>query len=356
MARQLSNSWAFSFRIEKNIKKVHQMLGIALLGSGRMAHVYGPKINAHPNLQLVCVFNPNLASAQNATRLYGGQALEDINLALANPDVDAVVIATPTNTHLEYIEASARAGKPIFCEKPLDLNLDRVDKCMEILGQNPVPFMLGFNRRFDPQVSRLQQAVRSGEVGELNFLMSTSREPLPPPIEYVKNSGGYFIDATIHDIDLICWITGERPSEVFATGSCMVDPEIGKSGDVDTTMTVLKMPSGCLCHINNCRRSVYGFDQRIEAFGSKGMLQTTNQRDDDLIRSDSIRTAAKAPLKHFFLERYDESFYFALDEFHNAVVNGRQPSATEHDGRDALAIALACTRSSREGVSISVEY
>jgi myo-inositol 2-dehydrogenase/D-chiro-inositol 1-dehydrogenase len=332
------------------------MLGIALLGSGRMAHVYGPKINAHPNLQLVCVFNPNLASAQNVARLYGGQVVDDLNMALTNPDVDAVVIATPTNTHLEYIEACARIGKPVYCEKPLDLNLERVDKCLEILETNPIAFMLGFNRRFDPQVSSLQKAVQSGEIGELNFLMSTSREPSPPSIDYVKNSGGYFIDATIHDIDLICWITGERPSEVFASGSCMVDPEIGKAGDFDTTMTILKMPSGCLCHINNCRRSVYGFDQRIEAFGSKGMLQTTNQRDDDLIRSDGNRTAAKAPLKHFFLERYDASFYHALDEFHDAVVSNRKPSATEHDGRAALAIALACARSSRDGLSISVEY
>lgn len=331
------------------------MLGLALFGSGRMAHVYGPKIKAHPQLNLEFVFNPNLTSAKAVSDQYGGIASDNVDAVLANPRVDAVLIATPTTTHLEYIEASAKAGKPIFCEKPLEFNLERVEKCLEALDANPVPLMLGFNRRFDPDVSALQKAVQSGEIGELNFLMSTSREPSPPPLDYVKRSGGYFADATIHDIDLLCWITGEQPSEVFATGSCMVDPAIGEVGDLDTTMTILKMPSGCLCHVNNCRRSSYGFDQRLEAFGSKGMLQTTNHRDDPLVRWNGEQTEAKAPLKHFFLERYDTSFYYALDEFYNAITSGRPPSVTEVDGRSALAIALACERSRQERRAISMD-
>lgn len=331
------------------------MLGLALLGSGRMAHVYGPKIAAHPQLNLEFVFNPNLTSANSAAAQYGGIASDDLSQVLANPRVDAVLIATPTTTHLEYIEASAKAGKPIFCEKPLEFNLERVEKCFEALDANPVPLMLGFNRRFDPDVSALQKAVQSGEIGELNFLMSTSREPSPPPLDYVKRSGGYFADATIHDIDLLCWIAGEQPTEVFATGSCMVDPAIGEVGDLDTTMTILKMPSGCLCHVNNCRRSSYGFDQRLEAFGSRGMLQTTNHRDDPLVRWNGEQTEAKAPLKHFFLERYDTSFYYALDEFYNAIIDGRSPSATHVDGRSALAIALACEQSRHEGRAIRMD-
>lgn len=321
-----------------------------------MAHVYGPKINAHPDLTLVSVFNPNLASATRAASKYGGTASDDLEVVLSNQNVDAVVIATPTTTHLEYIESCAQARKPIFCEKPLDFSLERVEKCLDVLAEHPVLFMLGFNRRFDPDVAALQNAVRSGEVGELNFLMSTSREPTPPPIDYVRRSGGYFVDATIHDIDLMCWITGELPTEVFATGSCMVDPAIGEEGDVDTTMTILKMPSGCLCHINNCRRSSYGFDQRLEAFGAKGMLQTTNHHDDPLVRWNENQTVAKAPLKHFFLERYDVSFYHALDEFHDALTNNRAPSATPLDGRNALAIALACERSRKEGIAVQMKY
>lgn len=332
------------------------MLGIALLGSGRMAHVYGPKINAHPAMSLVAVFNPNLASAQKAVDQYGGVASSDLNAVLDHKEVDAVIVATPTNTHLEYIDAAAQAGLPIYCEKPLDQSLERVDQCLTALENHPVPFMLGFNRRFDPEIAALQQAVNAGRIGQLNFMLSTSREPSPPPISYVKASGGYFVDATIHDIDLMCWITGERPTEVYAAGSCMIDPEIGAAGDADTTMTIMKMPSGCLVHINNCRRCAYGFDQRLEAFGEGGMIQTTNQRDNNLVHWSAKDTEAKVPLKHFFLERYDASFYHALDEFHAAVTEQRQPRPTAEDGRAALAIALACARSRESGRAIRPDY
>jgi myo-inositol 2-dehydrogenase/D-chiro-inositol 1-dehydrogenase len=180
-----------------------QTLGIALMGTGRMAHVYGPKINAHPGLRLEVVYNPRIASARKAAELYGGRPMDDLDQVLADPDVDAVVIATPTDTHVEYIEQAARAGKPIYCEKPLDQSLKRVDRAMTALENHPVPFMLGFNRRFDPDNASLREAVKNGEIGRLNMLMSWSREPSPPPIDYVRASGGYFVDATIHDIDLL---------------------------------------------------------------------------------------------------------------------------------------------------------
>jgi myo-inositol 2-dehydrogenase/D-chiro-inositol 1-dehydrogenase len=186
--------------------------------------------------------------------------------------------------------------------------------------------------------------------------MSTSREPSPPPISYVKASGGYFVDATIHDIDLMCWIAGERPVEVFAAGTCLTNPEIGELGDCDTSMTTLKMPSGCLVHINNSRRCSYGFDQRIEAFGENGMLQTTNQRDENLIRWGAEATVAQTPLKHFFLERYNASFTHALGEFHTAVTQEREPSCTVRDGRDALAIALACDQARKSGAVVKLDW
>ena len=329
------------------------MLGLALLGSGRMAHVYGPKIAANPGLDLVRVYNPRIASAERATALYGGTASDDLAATLADDRVEAVVIATPTDTHLEYIDACAKAGKPIYCEKPLDMTLERTDRCLEVLAAHPVPFMLGFNRRFDPQIAQLRGAVAAGELGALRMLQSTSREPAPPPIAYVKSSGGYFVDAQIHDIDLMCWIAGERPTEVYAQGACLVDPAIGEAGDVDTAMTILTFPSGAMAWINNCRACAYGFDQRIEAFGETGLLQTVNRRDDDLIRWDGTRTEARQPLKHFFLERYDDSFGIALEAFRQAVVEGRPPAPSEADGRAALAIALACARSLREGRAIA---
>lgn len=333
-----------------------QTLGLALMGTGRMAHVYGPKINAHPGLRLEVIFNPRMSSAKKAVDKYGGRAMDDIDAVLADATVDAVVIATPTNTHVDYIIRCAKAGKSIYCEKPLDQSLERVDDCLSALEQNPVPFMLGFNRRFDPDNNALREAVRHGEIGRINMLMSWSREPSPPPIEYVRASGGYFVDATIHDIDLMCWIADEWPESVFASGSCHFDPSIGAEGDFDLAMTTLKMPSGALVHINNSRACAYGFDQRIEAFGDKGMLQTRNHRDDNLVRWSDTVTESSQPLKHFFLERYDASFYHALDEFHEAVTNNRAPSATEYDGRAALAVALACKESASSGREVRPKY
>ncbi|WP_439525029.1 Gfo/Idh/MocA family oxidoreductase [Marivita sp.] len=333
-----------------------QTLGLALMGTGRMAHVYGPKIGAHPGLRLEVIYNPRITSAARVADQYGGRAMDDLDAVLADPAVDAVVIATPTDTHVDYIEAAARAGKPIYCEKPLDQSLDRVDRALATLDSHPVPFMLGFNRRFDPDNSALRMAVQNRGIGRLNMLMSWSREPSPPPIEYIRASGGYFVDATIHDIDLLCWIAGERPVEVMAAGSCMFDPRIGIEGDFDMTMTTLKMASGVLVHINNSRSCAYGFDQRLEAFGDEGMVQTLNQRDDNLVRWDKTRTAAREPLKHFFLERYEQSFYNALDEFHAAVTGERAPSATAQDGRAALAIALACAQSAKSGQAVALEF
>ncbi|WP_377513038.1 inositol 2-dehydrogenase [Octadecabacter sp. R77987] len=331
-------------------------LGLALMGTGRMADVYGPKINAHPGLRLEVIYNPRITSAQKATDKFGGRPMDDLDAVLADPKIDAVVIATPTDTHVEYIEHVARSGKPIYCEKPLDQSLDRVDRAVAALRDHPVPFMLGFNRRFDPDNAALRDAVARGEIGRVNMLMSWSREPSPPPIAYVRSSGGYFIDATIHDIDLLCWIAGERPVEVMATGSCMFDDQIGAEGDYDMTMTMLKMPSGALVHINNSRACAYGFDQRLEAFGDDGMVQTLNHRDDNLVRWDKASTVARQPLKNFFLERYDQSFYSALDEFHQAVTTDRAPSVTVQDGRDALAISLACSQSAKSGKSVSPSW
>ena len=333
-----------------------EKLGIALLGTGRMAHVYGPKINAHPGLSLEVVYNPRISSAKTAVAQYGGRAMDDFDRVLIDPGVDAVLIATPTDTHVEYVEKAARAGKAIYCEKPLDQTLERVDRAIAVLREHPVPFMLGFNRRFDPENARLQQAVRGGEVGKTTFLLSTSREPAPPSMDYVRASGGYFVDGVIHDIDLMCWIAGELPKRVFSAGSCMVDPAIGAAGDFDTAMTTLEMPSGAMVHINNSRRCAYGFDQRVEVFGSAGMVQTLNHRDDSLVRWGVAQTEARQPLKHFFLERYDQSFFEALDEFHAAVTSGRAPSTTQVDGRAALAIALACTQSARDGEAVVPDY
>lgn len=329
-------------------------LKMGLMGTGRMAHVYGPKILQSDQMELTAIFNPRRASAQKAALQYGGEAHYELERFLDN--VNAVIIATPTNTHVDYIREVAKMGKPIYCEKPLDQTLGRVDEALAILDAHPVPFMMGFNRRFDPDNAAVKKAVKAGEVGKLNMMMSTSREPAPPPIDYVLVSGGYFVDASIHDIDLLCWIAGEWPEEVMASGSCMFDEAIGGVGDFDLTMSTLKMPSGALVHINNSRSCAYGFDQRLEVFGTKGMLQTRNHRDDNLVRWDERCTEACAPLQHFFLERYDASFGNALEAFARALRGNKPMPATAEEGRRALAVALACTQSAKEGRAIKPNY
>ncbi len=318
-----------------------------------MGQIHAANVAAHPGACLISTVNPNVASAEKIAERYGGRAIGDAAEAIGDAKVDVVIIATPTDTHLEYVGLAAKAGKPILCEKPLELDQQRLEQCLATLDAHPVPCMLGFNRRFDPSVRALRDAVAAGEVGDLHLLLLTSRDPAPPPIDYVKSSGGYFCDSTIHDLDLARWILGEEPEDVYATASCLVEPEIGAVGDVDTAMTILRTPSGRLCHINNSRRAVYGFDQRIEAFGSAGMIQTENQPEVRLMRADADTTSARGRLKYFFLERYADSFRLMLDAFVDAVSKDQAPSVTQEDGKRALALALACERSRRERKAVA---
>lgn len=331
-------------------------VGISVFGSGRMGAIHARNVAKLAGAELISIMNPEPALAADLAAELSVPVVSDPQAAVADSRVQAVIICTPTSTHLELIEIAARAGKAVMCEKPIDLNLDRVDAALEVIASTATTFMISFNRRFDPGVAALAKEVRAGGIGRLNMLSLTSRDPAPPPLDYVRNSGGYFADSTIHDIDLACWITGELPEEVFATGSCIIDPAIGEAGDIDTSMTVLKMPSGALVHVNNSRKSVYGFDQRIEAFGSAGMLQTVNQHNDNVLRTTAADFGAQAPLKYFFLERYAESFALSLKEFVAAVTEGRPASATEVDGRNALIIARACEQARKEGRVIRPVY
>ena len=320
-----------------------------VVGSGRMGSEYASIIAAHPDATLVAIINPNRLSAQRLTDQHGGIAFSSVVQCLDSIELDAAIVCSPTDSHLDIILQLAQAGKAIFCEKPIDLDLERVDRCIQSVQHYGVPFFVGFNRRFDPSNAALRARVMDGDVGKLNMVLLTSRDPAPPPLSYIKGSGGYFCDSTIHDIDLACWLTEETPVEVFASASCLVDAQIGAAGDVDTAMTILKMPSGVLCHINNSRQAVYGFDQRVEVFGSAGMLQTENQRDLLLSCSGAKSTDAKPPLKHFFLERYQQSFQLEVADFIAGLKHGNAPSVGFLDGRRALEIALACDLSRREG-------
>ena len=331
------------------------MLEIALLGSGRMGAIHAANIARHPDARLRTIVSIIPPQARELAERYGGDVVEDAGVAFADPAVGAVVIATPTNTHVDFSIAAARAGKAILCEKPIDLELARVDACVEEVERAGVPFMIGFNRRFDPSFRSLREALVRGEVGRVEALTITSRDPEPPPIDYVRISGGIFRDMTIHDFDMARWLLREEPTEIFAAGSCLVDPAIAEAGDVDTTMVVMRTASGAMCHIANSRRAVYGYDQRIEVSGAEGVLHAGNRTASSLTKWSEDGVLAGRPL-HFFVERYAQSYRAELDRFIEAASSGEQPAeaASVADGRRAMVLAETAVESMSTGRPVEV--
>ncbi|MCP4383230.1 MAG: inositol 2-dehydrogenase [Hyphomicrobiales bacterium] len=330
------------------------MTNICIFGAGRIGQLHAANVAANPRSHLVSVVDINEEAATSLAGQYGARVETDADTALDRPDVDAVIIGAPTTLHVDLILASARRGKPVFCEKPIDLDIARVNDCLAEMQTLGVPFGVGFNRRFDPTHRKMKGAIDAGDIGDIEIIVITSRDPAPPPVDYVKSSGGYFRDSTIHDLDLARWLLSEPVVEVSAFGSNLVDPAIADAGDFDTAVTSLKSASGKLCQINNSRRAVYGFDQRVEVFGSKGMLQTSNQLESGLLRWSESGTGALDRLKLFFLERYEDSFRTELDEFLDAIEQGRQPSVSGEDGRQALILADAAQQSAETGRAIRV--
>ena len=329
-------------------------MNLVLLGAGRIGKVHGANIKRHGRTRLQAIVDINRSSAKALADELGSKALPDAESALADPDVDGVVICTSTDTHVEMIELAASRGKAIFCEKPIDLDLAKVDRCLEAVKQAAVPLLIGFNRRFDPHFRALREALGKGEIGSLEVLKITSRDPEPPPPEYVRVSGGIFRDMMIHDLDMARFLLPEEPVEVYATGSCLVDPAIGEAGDVDTAVVVLKTTSGILCSIDNSRRAVYGYDQRIEAFGEQGMISAGNPSPTTLVRAGAESVRSDKP-PWFFLERYGAAYRAELDHFVEVVDGAAAPEIDGDDGRKALILAEAAARSLAEGRPIGVK-
>jgi myo-inositol 2-dehydrogenase/D-chiro-inositol 1-dehydrogenase len=267
--------------------------------------------------------------------------------------VDAVIVASSTDTHKTLVEASCRAGKAVFCEKPVDLDSARVREVLKVVEETGVMFFVAFNRRFDPSFSALQKSVRDGKIGKVEQVVLTSRDPGPPPIGYIKVSGGLFRDMMIHDFDMARWLLGEEPIEVYAVASCLVDPEIGQAGDVDTAAVTLKTESGAVCLITNSRRAVYGYDQRIEVFGSAGMLRAVNRTETGVELSNGDGVTRDKPM-HFFLERYAAAYRIELDHFVDCLMQGTRPLAGGEDGLRSLLLADAATESARTGKPVAV--
>jgi myo-inositol 2-dehydrogenase / D-chiro-inositol 1-dehydrogenase len=334
------------------------MLEFALFGAGRIGSVHAANIAAsHPRATLAYVYDINPAAAAAIAARYNVRVAASPEAALADPAVGAVLIASSTNTHVELITAAARAGKAILCEKPIDLDIDRVENCRRAIAGSGVPVQIAFNRRYDRSHRAVRDAVRAGQIGALELLLLTSRDPGLPPVPYLAVSGGIFRDMTIHDFDLARFILGDDPvEEVYASGSIMVEQQLHELNDVDTAMVVMKAASGALVHINNSRRAVYGYDQRVEAFGASGMLQSDNLRASTLTRSDASTTDAKQPLLNFFIERYLQAYRDELSDFIDTVQGNRQPGVGFEDGRCALILANAAWESLRSGAGVRIRY
>jgi myo-inositol 2-dehydrogenase / D-chiro-inositol 1-dehydrogenase len=334
------------------------MINFALFGAGRIGVLHAANIAAnHPRAHLSYVYDTNVAAAAATAAKYGARVASSIEAALGDAAVGAVLIASSTNTHVDLITASARAGKAILCEKPIDLDIERVERCRRDVAGAGVPIQIAFNRRYDRSHRAVREAVREGAIGALELLVITSRDPGLPSLSYVKGSGGIFRDMTIHDFDLARFILGDDPvGEVFATGSIRVDPALRAIGDVDTAMVVMKAASGALVHINNSRRAVYGYDQRVEAFGAKGMVASDNLRASTLTRSDANVTDAKEPLLNFFMERYRQAYLDELNDFIDVVAKKEPPAVGFEDGRCALILANAALESMRSGKAHRVDY
>jgi len=265
-----------------------------------------------------------------------------------------VLICSPTPTHAPFTEAAAEAGKHIFCEKPIDLDPERIRRTLEVVDCAGVKLQVGFNRRFDPSFSRVRQAVTDGAVGDIQIVKIISRDPEAPPVEYVESSGGIFLDMTIHDFDMVRYLTGNEVEEVHAMGAVLIDPAIGEAGDVDTAVTTLEMAGGSLAVIENSRQAVYGYDQRVEVFGSKGSAEAGNETANRVTLSTGEGVHADNPL-YFFLERYQASFVAELEAFFACVRDDTDPPVGGRDGLMSVLVGLAAARSLAENRPIRVE-
>jgi myo-inositol 2-dehydrogenase/D-chiro-inositol 1-dehydrogenase len=329
------------------------MIRIGLLGAGRIGQIHGRNVAAHPNATLVAIADAIPRSALALAKATRSATLSVDELILAK-NIDAVMICTSTDTHADFIERAARAGKSIFCEKPVDLSAKRIAKTLRQTDDAGVKLMIGFNRRFDPNFSALKRRLASGAIGEVEIVTILSRDSAPPPIDFVKRSGGLFRDMMIHDLDMVRFLLDEDPIEVQALGSSLVDPRIGEAGDVDTAVVQMRTPSGKLCQISNSRRASYGYDQRIEVHGSKGMLRAGNIHETTLEQAGPKGFTAD-PIQNFFLERYAAAYRHELDAFLHCVKSKRAPSPSGQDGLKAQLLADAATRSARSGKPVRVD-
>ena len=318
-----------------------------IIGAGRIGKIHAGNVAARKDCAVSFVADADKGAAEALAAATGAKVAE-IDAILASGEVDAVAICAPTDMHADLIEKAARAKKSIFCEKPVDLDVARAKACAAAIDQAGVTCMIGFQRRFDPTFSALKKRLAAGEIGASEMLIITSRDPGPPPIPYIKSSGGIFKDMLIHDFDIFRWIMEDEADTIHATGSCQVDPSIGEAGDIDSTAVTIRTRSGKLCQINTSRRAAYGYDQRFEVLGSGGMLQAGNHAPTEVVASTSQSVSRDLP-EHFFLERYRAAYAAEIAHFFAVLAGTETLRTTIEDGLRALELADAATTSWREG-------
>ena len=324
-------------------------IGVGVIGAGRIGKLHIEHLAQNmPEVELLSICSLNRPMAESLAEQFNvPKVTTDYNTLLVDPQIDAVLVTSSTDTHVEISQAAAKAGKHIFCEKPISLDLEQIDETLAIVEKAGVKFQIGFNRRFDASFKRIREAVISGEIGEPHIIRITSRDPAPPPIEYVKVSGGIFLDMTIHDFDMARYLIDDEVIEVYATVGVRVDPKIGKAGDIDTTVITLRFQNGVIGTIDNSREAVYGYDQRVEVFGSKGMVTAANPPIDTVTFSGSEGTRAASP-PYFFVERYKPAFLSELQAFFACIQEDTPPPVTGLDGRAPVVIGFAALKSLRE--------
>ncbi|MCC7319391.1 MAG: inositol 2-dehydrogenase [Rubellimicrobium sp.] len=323
-----------------------------LLGAGRIGRVHAGAIDGNPRAELVAVADALPAAAEAVAAAHGARTAA-IETIIADPQIDAIAICTPTDAHADLIEAGVRAGKAVFCEKPIDLSVARVKSCLDVVRAHGGRLMIGFNRRFDPDFAAARQVVAQGRIGEVQMVTIVSRDPGPPPVDYIRRSGGIFRDMTIHDFDMARWLLGEEVETVMARASVLVDPAIGAAGDFDSVNVVLCTASGRQAVITNCRRAAYGYDQRVEILGTLGAVAAMNHHEANIELADASGYH-RPPLLDFFMNRYTAAYAAEIAAFVTAVAEGGPMPTTGEDGLAALALADAALGSATEGRVVKV--
>jgi len=333
------------------------MFRFAVLGTGRIGDMHAKIIDSLGDAEVTWCYDIDIDRAKITAESVSAKFTNDISEVFKANDFDAVLIASLTNTHVELILKSAECGKPILCEKPIDVDINKVELCKKELLKYNVPIQIGFNRRFDPSHKYVKDSVQNGKIGDLELLVITSRDPGPPPPRQILEAcGGLFRDTTIHDFDMARYILKDEPTEIFAMASNLVDPIFAELNDFDTAMIVMKTQSGSMCHINNSRRTNYGYDQRVEAFGKDGMVQSNNLRPKEISIYNDKATDQQDLLLWFFIERYKEAYQAEIVDFIENIKNNDKPSVTFEDGRRALILANTAYESLEAGKAIDVKY